>query len=58
MISLSSVKDPAYKIPSLAFGLIVKLLVPSLAVFTKVNTLPIEIAGKVKTTSVVFDVKV
>ena len=46
------------KIPSLAFGLIVKLLPPSAAVFTKVYTLPIVIAGKVKTTSLVFDVKV
>ena len=56
--SLLSVKDPAYKIPSLAFGLIVKVLVPSWAVFTKVKTLPIEIAGKVNTTPSVDYVKV
>ena len=54
---MSSVKDPAYKIPSLALGLIVNVLVPSVPVFTKVNTLPIEIAGKVNTTPSVDDVK-
>ena len=53
-----SVKDPAYKIPSLAFGLIVNALVPSGAVFTNVNILPIEIGGKVNTTPSVDDVKV
>ena len=53
-----SVKDQAYKIPSLAFGLIVNALVPSGAVFTNVNILPIEIAGKVNTTPSVDDVKV
>ena len=51
-----SVKDPAYKIPSLAFGLIVKALVPSGAVLTKVTTRPIEIAGKVNTTPAVAEV--
>ena len=55
---MSSVKDPAYKIPSLAFGLIVKVLTSSCAVFTNVITLPIEIAGKVKTTPSVLDVNV
>ena len=58
MISLLSVKDPAYKIPSDAFGLIVKAFVPSGPVFTNVNILPIEIGGKVNTTPSVDDVKV
>jgi len=34
------------------------VLTPSCAVFTNVITLPIEIAGKVKTTPSVFDVSV
>ena len=55
---MSSTKPPTYKIPSLALGLIVNVLVPSSAVFTNVNIFPTAIAGRVKTAPSVLDVNV